>query len=223
MLIPVMLTVLFAADTTYYVGFLKPDPARVKLEAPVSQRIQSAHMAHIHAMADAGQLVAAGPFEDKPQSISGIFVFKTASIDEARKVANADPTVTEHRNTMDVVTWHAPAGIGEEYVRLHKADAKLAEGMGVHPLFLMQKGGNWDSPDRLASLNAHSDYWAKWKAQLGVIGSVESLDGLTEIIIFKRIPYEDAQKLIADDPAVKAGILKPEGHHWWCAEHVLPL
>jgi len=59
-------------------------------------------MAHIQKMAKDGILIAAGPMGDTPTTISGIFIFKAASLDEARSVASQDPTVVEHRNTLDI-------------------------------------------------------------------------------------------------------------------------
>ena len=218
----VLASTLIAGDATYYVGFLRPDPARKPLPKDQAERIQTAHMANIHRMADAGQLMAAGPFDDTPHTISGIFVMKAGSIQEARRIANEDPTVVEHRNTMDVHAWHGPSGLGDEYFRLHKADPKTPDGMGLHPLFLMSRGASWDSAaGRDAILQAHQAYWTDLHSKLGAIGTVDS-DDLKGIVIFKRILFDEGQALIDADPAVKASVLKAEGHHWWCADHVLP-
>lgn len=119
--------------------FLRPGPARKPLSKEDGERIQSAHMANIHALADRGVLVAAGPFDDKPHTISGVFFFKTASSDEALREAVKDPTVVEHRNTVDVLAWRGPKGLGEEYKRLHKENPQTPEGMGVHPFYLLSR------------------------------------------------------------------------------------
>jgi uncharacterized protein YciI len=212
---------LLSADATYYVGFLRPDPTRKALPKDQAERIQGAHMANIQKMADDGQLAAAGPFDDTTPTISGIFVFKTRSLEEARRVATEDPTVVEHRNTIDVHPWHGPVGIGDEYFRLHKDMPKTVTNMGVHPLFLMQRGPHWESKEHPAIMEAHRTYWSGLHSKLGAAGAVESTD-LKGIVIFKRIPFDEAQALIDSDPAVRAGIFTPEGHHWWCADHVLP-
>ena len=68
---------------------------------------------------------------------------KADSLEEAKRIARQDPTVVEHRNTIDVHQWQGPAGIGEEYKRVHKADPKTPEGMGPHPLVLFYAGPNW--------------------------------------------------------------------------------
>src|SRR5205807_768753 len=127
----------------YYLVFLRPDPARKPLTPADSERIQSAHMANIHAMADRGVLVVAGPFGDTPVTISGVFVFKAASLDDARHIAAEDPTVLEHRNLVDAYQWRGPAGIGAEYFRLHKQDPKTPEDMGVQPFCMLYRGPAW--------------------------------------------------------------------------------
>jgi len=98
------------AQTTelYYLVFLRPAAERKALPQAEMERIQTAHMANIHSMADRGVLVAAGPFGDTPPTISGLFVFRTGSAEEARRIASADPTVVEHRNTVEVLAWRGP-------------------------------------------------------------------------------------------------------------------
>src|SRR5690349_15738323 len=117
----------------YQLIFLRPSPERKALPKEQMDKIQADHMANIHAMAERGVLVAAGPFGDTPATISGVFVFKAASLEEARKIAAADPTVVAGRNVVEAYTWRGPEGIGKEYVQLHKADPKTPEDMGVHP------------------------------------------------------------------------------------------
>jgi uncharacterized protein YciI len=66
-------------------------------------------MANIHKMADDGVLVAAGPMDDQPTTtISGIFIFKVASLAKAQHIAQQDTTVIEHRNSIDVHAWRGP-------------------------------------------------------------------------------------------------------------------
>jgi uncharacterized protein YciI len=213
------------ASAEYYVVFLRPDPARKPLSKPDGDRIQAAHMANIHKMADDGVLRAAGPFEDESRTISGIFVFKAPSLAEAERIARQDPTVTEHRNTVDVYRWHGPAAIGEEYFRLHKEHPETPENMGVHPLFLMLRGPRWNhsAAEKQQALTAHRAYRDRLRAEgkLAAAGDTGE-DSLVDITIFRRIQPEEAQRLINDDPAVKSGVLRPELHRWWCADHVLP-
>jgi uncharacterized protein YciI len=213
-----------SATARYYVVFLRPDPARKPLAKEDGERIQTAHMANIHKMANDGVLIAAGPFDDKPTTISGIFVFKTDSLQTAQAVAAQDPTVVEHRNTVDVHGWEGPPGIGVEYFRLHALDPKTPENMQVHPLCLVYRGSAWDEKQRDSMVEAHVRYIGGLKEQgkLGAAGRIDAPDDLLGLVIFKPTSMEEAQRLLEEDPAVKAGVLRIEYHHWWSSDHVLP-
>lgn len=206
--------------TTYYVVSLRPHPARTVLGKEEAQKMQAAHMAHIHSMAQRRKLVAAGPFGDTPTTISGLFVFETPTLEEARREAEADPTVVAKRNLVEILSWRAPAGIGAEHRRLHTADPKTPEGMGVHPLVFLRKGADWSAKAR----EQHERYVNELRAQgkLAAAGAAESEDGIVSLVVFDRIEFEEAERLVAADPAVQGGALKPEFHHWWCSAHVLP-
>lgn len=210
----------------YFVVFLRPDPARKTIEQTERERIQNAHMANIMQMAKDGILVSAGPFDDQPTSISGIFFFKTASIEKAREIAASDPTVVEHRNTADVHAWRGPAGMGAEYFRLHKEHPETPENMGIQPLVMMHYETAWKGTnDQTAEvLAAHRKYIQSLRqdGKLGAAGVFQDDGDLAGMVIFQRIPMEEAQRLVAADPAVKAGYFRPELHVWWSAEHVLP-
>jgi uncharacterized protein YciI len=206
----------------YYVVFLRPNPNRERLASTDMDRIQAAHMANIRALSARGILVAAGPFDDTPLTISGIFIFKVASIDEARRTAAGDPTVVEHRNLVDIVPWRGPRGIGVEYTRLHAERPDTPVGMGVQPFFLLYNGRSVAVPD--TALQAHADYLDHLRAAgtIGAAGPTEGDNQLRWIVVFNRISEEEAARLMAADPAVMSGALSAEPHRWWCAEHVLP-
>ena len=206
----------------YYLAFLRPEPARKPISKEETGRIQAAHMANIQSMAKRGVLVAAGPFDDPDHAILGVFVLKTASLDEARRIAAEDPTVVEHRNQVDVHAWRGSAGIGAEYFRLHKEKPDTPEGMGVQPLGLLYRGAAWDQHPEIWS--AHGDYLSRLRREgkLAAAGRIEGDEDLVGVEVFARIPDEEARRLLENDPAVKAGSLRLEYHRWWCAEHVLP-
>jgi hypothetical protein len=214
----------FAQQPTdlYYLVFLRPSPDRKPLPKEEGEKLQAAHMANIHAMADRGVLVAAGPFGDTPPTISGVFVFKTTSLDEARRIASADPTVTAGRNLVEAYPWRGPKGIGEEYVKLHKTDPKTPEDMGVHPFLMFLRGPNWSRVAQV--IPAHLDYLKKLGAEgkLAAAGPIESDTQLGGILVLQRMSDAEARRIADEDPFVKNGVVTVEQHRWWCAAHVLP-
>jgi uncharacterized protein YciI len=214
------------ASQLYFVAFLRPVPGRRTLAPTEANRIQSAHMANIHKMADDGVLAAAGPMDDHTVTISGIFIFKVASLAEAQHIAQQDPTVIEHRNSIDVHAWRGPAGIGEEYFRFAKAHPNEQAHMAGHVfcIFLKGAGGTAAGSSKNHLNKGHLKWVARMRAQrqLAAAGPVEGDPQMAVIAIFKSDSLDDANKLIAEDPAVKSGELHTEMHLWWSADRVLP-
>ena len=209
-----------APSDLYQVVFIRPDPARKTLSKEDGERIQAAHMANIHKMADDSILMAAGPFEDEPVTISGIFIMKAASVEQAQKIAEQDPTVLAHRNTVDAHAWRGPAGIGTEYFRLHKEHPETPDNMQAHPLCLIYRNAGWNEKSNAAH-DGFLDH-LRSEGKLGAAGGIEGRDALVGMVIFKVIPLKEAEMLLADDPAVKSGVARVEFHQWWSADHVLP-
>jgi uncharacterized protein YciI len=220
LLLAVCLCRLAPAADPYYLVFLRPDPARKTLSKEEGDRIQKAHMANIGDMAARGVLVAAGPFDDTPHTISGIFVFRTSSLEEAKRIAAQDPTVVEHRNTVDVHAWEGPAGIGDDYFRLHKEHPETPEGMGIQPFVILTRGTSFAE----GALLRQAEYveGLRKAGKLAAAGAVVKDPDMLSIVVFRRIPMDEARRLMDDSPAVRSGAVRAEYHQWWCAEHVLP-
>lgn len=210
----------------YCVAFLRPDPARKELPKAEGERLQAAHMANIQKMGRDGVLMAAGPFDDTPVNISGIFVFKMGSLESARALAAKDPTVLAHRNTVDVHTWLGPPDIGVEYFRLHKLDPGTPENMQSHPLCLLYRGPGWEEKrsTRDQLLVAHARYLDQLRGsgKLGAAGAMEAPDDLLGMVVFKPVSLDEARRLLGADSAVQAGVVRADFHAWWSSDHVLP-
>jgi uncharacterized protein YciI len=96
--------------TTAYIGFLSRGAKWTPEKTPQTEELQKAHMANIHRLADMKKLVVAGPFGDNGQ-LRGIFVFRVASLEEAKELAATDPTVQAGRLSIDMHPWLVPEGI----------------------------------------------------------------------------------------------------------------
>jgi uncharacterized protein YciI len=75
------------------------------------ERIQSEHLAfHARLRAD-GVVVANGPLLDQPdESIRGLTLYRTGSLQRARALAEQDPSVRAGRLVVDVMTWLCQPG-----------------------------------------------------------------------------------------------------------------
>jgi len=94
---------------TYYLGFLRKGPKWTGADIPELKELMKAHLANIGKLAKLGKLVIAGPMGDDGD-IRGIFVFKTASIDEALQLSNTDPAVKAGHLVVDLHAWSVPSG-----------------------------------------------------------------------------------------------------------------
>ena len=91
----------------YYFGLLVRGPSWTPGTSPELQALQTQHMAHMQKTAEAGKLVIAGPLSDSG-NIRGILVYKVASLEEAKALAEADPAVKAGRFSVEVHPWSVP-------------------------------------------------------------------------------------------------------------------
>lgn len=96
--------------TTAYLGFLSRGPKWTPERTPATAELQKAHIANINRLAEMKKLVVAGPFGDNGP-LRGIFVFKVASLAEAKRLADTDPSVQAGRLAIDMHPWLVPEGV----------------------------------------------------------------------------------------------------------------
>ena len=87
-----------------------PDNAPAYDDAELA-RIQAEHLAHHARLRASGQVVTNGPVQDQPDSsLRGLTFYRTGSLEEARKLAEADPAVRAGRLAVEIMTWYCPPG-----------------------------------------------------------------------------------------------------------------
>jgi uncharacterized protein YciI len=96
--------------TTAYLGFLSRGPKWTPEKTPATEELQKAHMANINRLAEMKKLVVAGPFGGNGK-LRGIFVFRVDSLEEAKKLAETDPSVQAGRLAIDMHPWLVPEGV----------------------------------------------------------------------------------------------------------------
>jgi uncharacterized protein YciI len=100
-----------ATMTTYVVGFLVRGPKWSSHSTPELEKLQEEHLAHVRMMAEVGKLIVAGPFTDGGR-IRGMSIFRAASVDEVKVLAEADPAVVSGRLRYEWHPWFSMKGIG---------------------------------------------------------------------------------------------------------------
>jgi uncharacterized protein YciI len=96
--------------TTAYLGLLRRGAKWTPEKTPATEELQKGHMANINRLAEMKKLVIAGPFGDDGD-LRGLFVFKVASLQEAKSLAETDPAVKAGRLAIDVHPWLVPEGV----------------------------------------------------------------------------------------------------------------
>ena len=75
------------------------------------ERIQAEHLAYHAKLREAGHVVTNGPVsEQSDPSLRGLTFYRTGSLEEARKLAEADPAVRAGRLAVEIMTWYCPPG-----------------------------------------------------------------------------------------------------------------
>lgn len=92
----------------YFVVFLKAGPERGQSKEE-SEKIQQAHLDYLSEVYQAGHTSITGPFADDGD-IRGIVVYNTATLQQARELAEQDPAVKAGRLEVEVHPWWAAKG-----------------------------------------------------------------------------------------------------------------
>ncbi len=88
----------------------RPEKPREYAEDKLEE-IQKAHLAHLRELAKAGKLMVAGPLDDQPDPRwRGIELFRVATLEEAKRLAEEDPAVKAGRLEAVVMTWYTEKG-----------------------------------------------------------------------------------------------------------------
>jgi uncharacterized protein YciI len=95
----------------YYLVLLKRPANAPQLEPKTVEDLQRRHLEHFKSMYLAGKMVVAGPFdEQKDPTLRGLCLYRVGSLEEARKLAEADPMVQARRLEVEVLAWWVEKG-----------------------------------------------------------------------------------------------------------------
>ena len=74
-------------------------------------RIQREHLAYYTSLREAGHVVTNGPVVEQPDpSLRGLAFYRTGSLEQSRRLAEADPAVQAGRLAVEIMTWYCPPG-----------------------------------------------------------------------------------------------------------------
>lgn len=85
---------------------LRSGPKAAEIPPAELERIQAAHLAHLGRLTEEGKILVAGPFDEQPDpSFRGMCLYRVGSVEEARRLAEADPAVQAGRLRVEAMTW----------------------------------------------------------------------------------------------------------------------
>jgi len=96
---------------SYELVMLRRPSDAIDYDEATLERIQAEHLAFHAALRAEGTVVTNGPVRDQPdESLRGLTFYRVGSLDEARRIAEQDPSVRAGRLVVDVMHWICPAG-----------------------------------------------------------------------------------------------------------------
>lgn len=93
-----------------YLRLLKKGPIWTPEETPEVERLQAAHLAYGRKLLEAGKLILNGPLLDNGD-LRGVSIMRVGSLEEARELAEADPSVQAGRLVAEVHPWMVQKGV----------------------------------------------------------------------------------------------------------------
>jgi uncharacterized protein YciI len=109
---------------SYVVAILKtgPNDATITDKAKRDELFKG-HFGMINRLAKEGKLVMAGPFNDDKRIYRGLYVFNVATIEEATKLTETDPSIKAGIFQPEFIKWYGSAGLmmmNEIYEKISK-------------------------------------------------------------------------------------------------------
>ena len=93
----------------YFVVFLKKGPNRDKMDPKEAEALQAQHLEYLGNLHKEGKIIINGPFGDDGD-LRGMSFYSVASLEEAKKLASADPMVQAGWLAVEVHPWFGAKG-----------------------------------------------------------------------------------------------------------------
>jgi uncharacterized protein YciI len=202
----------------YFLVLLNRPANAPQLGKEAGAKLQEEHMANIRKMHTEHKLLIAGPFMDDT-TLRGIFLLQAETVAQAQAWADSDPAVKAGRLSAEL---HGPWQIDPSAIH----NPAEPPGMEQYTLVLMKRGDHWNpsAPEFNEVIKQHHAFVQQMTAEgnIAIAGPfpLSDPDELRGVTIF-RVNEAQTAKLTQEDPAVKAGFLKPELHPWATGKGVL--
>ena len=96
----------------YVLAILRTGPANIT-DKDERARLFQGHFGMINRLAGEGKLSVAGPLDDPKGEYRGIYVFNVATVEEAQKLTETDPSIKAGIFRVEFIKWYASAALME--------------------------------------------------------------------------------------------------------------
>lgn len=95
----------------YVLAILKTGPKDAEVQGDARKAVFKGHFDNMSRLAKEGKLAVAGPFDDPAKIYRGLFIFAVKTVEEAKALAETDPTVKAGVLIVEYVPWYGPASL----------------------------------------------------------------------------------------------------------------
>ena len=95
----------------YVMAILKTGPKDAEIQGDARKEIFKGHFDNMNRLAKEGKLAVAGPFNDPAKKYRGLFIFAVTTVEEAKALAETDPTVKSGVLIVEYVPWYGSASL----------------------------------------------------------------------------------------------------------------
>ena len=96
---------------SYILAILKTGPKDADIKGIERDQMFKGHMANINWLAAEGKLAVAGPFGKNDIQFRGLFILNVTSVEDAKKLTDADPAVKAGVMIVEFIPWYGTAAL----------------------------------------------------------------------------------------------------------------
>lgn len=203
---------------TYQLALLSTAPGARPLGEREIQALQEDHLRYLKRLFDEGTIVIEGPI-DGAGMVRSIVVLAVPTREEAEAVLGRDPWIAEGRLVAEIHPWWAAEGIFRRPVGVLR-QRTCALGLLRRPV----DAPNLPEEDLRSIQEGHLENIRKMaeSGDLVIAGPLGDDTRLRGVLVFRSWDPERIHRLVAQDPAVRAGRLECDLHPWYVPEGVFP-
>ena len=95
----------------YVLAILKTGPKDAEVQGDARKAVFKGHFENMNRLAKEGKLAVAGPFDDPEKKYRGLFILAVPTVEEAKALAETDPTVKAGVLIVEYVPWYGSASL----------------------------------------------------------------------------------------------------------------